>query len=140
MTTSRLKYAIIPEILDFMDYNQLCKDTMDLDPSIRFSMVVVDGAKRFGGYRYDVVGVLDSDELTESILRAYERMNGRFLVESKLGKTKYAMAEYENVKRVTFPLDKNVLLLVSMDVKSKHVKIIKLILKTTAKYSKIKKS
>ena len=131
---------MIAKILDFMDYNQLCKDTMDLDSSIRFSMVVVDGVERFGGYRYDVVGVLDSDELTESIQHAYERMNGRFLVESKLGKTRYAMAEYENVKRVTFPLDKNTLLLVSMDVKSKHSKIIKLILKAITRYSKIRKS
>lgn len=113
---------------------------MDLDPKIRFSMVVEDGVKRFGGYRYDVVGVLDSDELTESIWYAYERMNGRFLVESKLGKTRYAMAEYENVKRVTFPLDRSTLLLVSMDVESKHGKIIRLILKTIAKHSKIKKS
>ena len=49
------------------------------------------------------------------------------------------MAEYENVKRVTFPLDQKTLLLVSMDVKSRHVKIIKLILKTIAKYEKLEK-
>ena len=103
---------------------------MDLDPKIRFSMIVEDGIKRFGGYRYDVVGILDSDELTRSISFAYERMMGRFLAEDKLGRTKYAMAEYENVKRVTFPLDQKTLLLVSMDVKSSHNKIIKLILKT----------
>ena len=131
---------MIQNIFDFMDYNQLCKDTMDLDPSIRFSMVVVDGVRRFGGYRYDVVGILDSDELTESIRHAYERMNGRFLVESELGKTRYAMAEYENVKRVTFPLDKKTLLLVSMDVKSKHSQIINLILKTITEYSETKQS
>ena len=121
-----------------MDYNQLCKDTMDLDPAIRFSMVVVDGVSRFGGYRYDVVGVLDSDELTQSIHYAYERMAGRFLAEEKLGRTMYAMAEYENVKRVTFPLDQKTLLLVSMNVKSNHNKIIKSILKAISRHSKKK--
>ena len=118
-----------------MDYNQLCKDVMDLDPKIRFAMVVVDGVQRFGGYRYDVVGALDSDELTESISYAYERMNGRFLVEQKLGPTKYAMAEYGRVKRVTFPLDHTTLLLVSINVKSNHTEIINQILKIMDKQS-----
>lgn len=118
-----------------MNYDQLCRDVMDLNSAIRFSMIVVNGIQRFGGYRYDVVGVLDSDELVKSIRHAHERMAGRFLAESKLGRTMYAMAEYENVKRVTFPLDQKTLLLVSMDVKSNHGKIIKLILKTIAKYS-----
>ncbi|MCA9827746.1 MAG: hypothetical protein KC444_05055 [Nitrosopumilus sp.] len=122
-----------------MDYNQLCKDVMDLDSSIRFSMVVIDGVRRFGGYRYDVVGALDSDELTQSISYAFDRMIGRFLAEEKLGRTKYAMAEYEKVKRVTFPLDQKTLLLVSMDVKSRHNKIITLILKLIIKHAKRKK-
>jgi len=122
-----------------MDYNQLCKDVMDLDSSIRFSMVVIDGVRRFGGYRYDVVGALDSDELTQSISYAFDRMIGRFLAEEKLGRTKYAMAEYERVKRVTFPLDQKTLLLVSMDVKSRHNKIINLILKLITKHAKRKK-
>ena len=47
---------------------------MDLNFAIRFSMVVIDGIKRFGGYRYDVIGVLDSDELTQSISCAFDRM------------------------------------------------------------------
>jgi len=122
-----------------MDYNQLCKDVMDLDSSIRFSMVVIDGVRRFGGYRYDVVGALDSDELTQSISYAFDRMIGRFLAEEKLGRTKYAMAEYEKVKRVTFPLDQKILLLVSMDVKSRHNKIINLILKLITKHAKREK-
>jgi len=122
-----------------MDYNQLCKDVMDLDSSIRFSMVVIDGVRRFGGYRYDVVGALDSDELTQSISYAFDRMIGRFLAEEKLGRTKYAMAEYERVKRVTFPLDQKILLLVSMDVKSRHNKIINLILKLITKHAKREK-
>ena len=122
-------------LLKIMDYNQLCKDVMDSDPKIRFAMVVTNGVQRFGGYRYDVVGALDSDELTESISYAYERMSGRFLVEHKLGPTKYAMAEYGKVKRVTFPLDKKTLLLVSINVKSNHTKIIEQILKIIAKQS-----
>jgi hypothetical protein len=56
-------------------------------------------------------------------------MVGRKMAESKIGKTRYAMAEYELVKRITFPLENKTLLLVSVDVDSDHNKIIKKILK-----------
>ena len=115
-----------------MDFEQLCKDVMNIDPSIRFSMVVVDGKQRYGGYRFDTVGILDSDELETSIWNAYDRMMGRQAHEYKLGRTKYALAEYENVKRVTFPLDQKTLLLVSMEVRSNHDSIIQNVLKLIA--------
>jgi hypothetical protein len=112
-----------------MNIEQICKDVLDLDKSIRFAMIVQDGIKKFGGYRYDTVAILNSEELDQSIWYAHERMAGRILVEHKLGKTKYAMAEYEKVKRITFPLNNKTLLLVSLDVKSDHDKIIKNVLK-----------
>jgi len=115
-----------------MNFEQLCKEVMDIDPSIRFSMVVVDGKQKYGGYRFDTVGILDSDELEDSILYAYERMIGRQIHEYKLGKTKYALAEYENVKRATFPLDAKTLLLVSMESDSEHDSIIRNILNLIA--------
>jgi len=111
-----------------VDIEQICKDVLDIDESIRFSMIVQDGIKKFGGYRYNSVGILNSEELDQSIWYAHERMAGRRLAEHKLGKTKYAMAEYEKVKRITFPLDNKTLLLVSVNVKSDHDKIIKRIL------------
>lgn len=103
-----------------MDYEQLCKDVMDVDPKIRFSMIVIDGKQKFGGYRLDTVGILDSNELDRSIWYAYERMSTRRTQEYKLGKTKYVLAEYENIKRVTFPLDEKTLLLVSMELDIIH--------------------
>ena len=111
-----------------MNAEQLCKDVLDID-EVRFAMIVQDGVKKFGGYRYNTVGILNSKELDQSIWYAHERMAGRKMAEHKLGKTRYAMAEYEKVKRMTFPLDSKTLLLVSIDVKSNHDEIIKKILK-----------
>lgn len=111
-----------------MDFEQLCKNVMDIDPKIRFSMIVVDGKQKYGGYRYDTVGLLDTDELDRSIWYAYERMSERRTQEHKLGKTRYALAEYEHVKRVTIPLDPETLLLVSMEPDSKHDNVIRKIL------------
>ena len=114
-----------------MDIEQICKDVLDVDDAVRFSMIIQDGVKKFGGYRYNTVGILNSDELDKSIWHAQERMIGRKMAENKLGKTKYAMAEYERVKRITFPLESNSLLLVSVDVESDHNKIIQKIRKTS---------
>lgn len=110
-----------------MNAEQLCKNILDID-EVRFAMIVQDGVKKFGGYRYNTVGILDSKELEQSIWYAHERMAGRKMAEHKLGKTRYAMAEYEKVKRITFPLDNKTLLLVSADVNCNHDEIIKKIL------------
>ena len=111
-----------------MDIKQICRDVLDIDDAVRFSMIVQDGVKKFGGYRYNTVSILNSDELDQSIWHAQERMIGRKMAENKLGKTKYAMAEYEKVKRITFPLENNTLLLVSLNVDSDHNGIINQIL------------
>ena len=53
---------------------------------------------------------------------------------TKLGKARYAMAEYEKTKRITVPLDDpHLLLLVSTEVEADHVKIIDNILKLKTK-------
>jgi len=43
---------------------------------------------------------------------------------SKVGKGKYAMAEYEKIKRITVPLDNDHLLLVTTEVQADHQNII----------------
>jgi hypothetical protein len=42
-----------------------------------------------------------------------------------VGKGKYAMSEYEKIKRITFPLGEDHLLLVTTEVDANHSKIIK---------------
>jgi hypothetical protein len=47
----------------------------------------------------------------------------------KVGKGKYAMAEYEKIKRITFPLDVDHLLLVTTETNADHVSIISNVLR-----------
>jgi hypothetical protein len=47
----------------------------------------------------------------------------------KVGKEKYAMAEYEKVKRITIPLDNSHLLLVITEVNADHSGVIDQVLK-----------
>jgi hypothetical protein len=47
----------------------------------------------------------------------------------KVGKGKYAMAEYEKVKRITIPLDYSHLLLVTTELNADHSGVIDQVLK-----------
>ena len=89
-----------------MDYGRLCKEILDLDPKIRFAGVCDDtGETKFGGQRDGVKNLLSPEETKKSNLQALARWALRNALSPKVGKGKYAMAEYEKVKRITIPLD-----------------------------------
>ena len=51
----------------------------------------------------------------------------------KVGRGKYSMAEYEKIKRITFSLDPDHLLLVTTEVDTEHMKVIDSVLKQLGK-------
>ncbi len=113
-----------------MDYNKLCKDILGLDTKVRFAGVCDEtGEIRFGGQREGVKNLLSPEETKKSNLQAMARWGLRNALSRKVGRGKYAMAEYEKIKRITFPLDLEHLLLVTTEVDAEHVKIIDRILK-----------
>ena len=67
----------------------------------------------------------------KSNMQALARWALRNALSSKVGRGRYAMAEYEKLKRITIPLDDNShLLLVSTEVDADHDRIIDKILKS----------
>jgi hypothetical protein len=114
-----------------MDYGRLCKEILDLDPKIRFVGVCDDtGETKFGGQREGVKNLLSPEETKKSNLQALARWALRNALSPKVGKGKYAMAEYEKVKRITIPLDDySHLLLVTTEVNADHDEIIDKVLK-----------
>jgi hypothetical protein len=124
-------------LLDFcwlytpMDYGNLCKEILGLDPKIRYAGVCDEtGETKFGGQREGVENLLSSAETKRSNLQALARWALRNTLSSKVGKGRYAMAEYEKVKRITIPLaDKSHLLLVTTEVNADHSRIIQQVLK-----------
>jgi hypothetical protein len=104
-----------------MDYGKLCKEILDLDPKIRFAGVCDDtGETKFGGQREGIKNLLSPEETKRSNLQALARWALRNSLSPKVGKGKYAMAEYEKVKRITIPLDNSHLLLVTTEVNADH--------------------
>jgi hypothetical protein len=117
-----------------MDYNKLCKDILSLDAKVRFAGVCDEtGEIRFGGQREGIKNLLTPEETKKSNLQAMARWGLRNALSPKVGKGKYAMAEYEKIKRITFPLDLDHLLLVTTEVDAEHVKVIDRILQQLGK-------
>ena len=114
-----------------MDYGRLCKEILDLDPKIRYAGVCDDtGETKFGGQREGVENLLSSAETKRSNLQALARWALRDTLSSKVGKGRYAMAEYEKAKRITIPLEDNShLLLITTEVNADHSRIIQQVLK-----------
>lgn len=112
-----------------MDFGKLCKDILALDSKIRFAGVCDDsGEIKYGGQREGVTNLLSPDETKRSNLQAMARWALRNSLSPKIGKGKYAMSEYQKIKRITFPLEETHLLLVTTEVDVDHNRIIREIL------------
>jgi hypothetical protein len=99
-----------------MNYGELCKDIFDLDQKIRFAAICSrTGEIKYGGLRNGIKSLLSPEQTKESVLQAWNRWKLRDAIESSVGKGKFAMAEYEKVKRFTIPVDNSHLLLVSAE-------------------------
>jgi hypothetical protein len=113
-----------------MDFGKLWKDILNLDPKIRFAGVCDEtGEIKYGGQREGIKNLLSSDETKRSNLQALARWGLRNSLAPKIGKGRYAMAEYEKIKRITVPLENYHLLLVTTELETDHGRIIDNILK-----------
>jgi hypothetical protein len=113
-----------------MDYENLCKGILALDPKIRFAGVCDEtGEIKYGGQRDGLANLLTAEETKRSNLQALARWGLRNSLASKVGKGKYAMAEYEKIKLITAPLDNDHLLLVTTEVDADHQSVIAKVLK-----------
>jgi hypothetical protein len=108
-----------------MDYGKLSKDILNLDPKVRFAGICDDtGEIKYGGQREGIKNLLSPDETKKSNLQALARWGLRNSLAPKIGKGRYAMAEYEKIKRITIPLENDHLLLITTEVEADHGKVI----------------
>ncbi len=109
-----------------MDYEKLCSQIFEVDPKIRFAAVYNFWAECLaGGMKKGLDNLLSEKVTKNSINQALLRWKSRKTTEEWIGKAKYAMAEYEKIKRLTFYFNENELLLVSTEPDADHEIIIK---------------
>jgi hypothetical protein len=101
-----------------------------MDSKVRFAGICdVSGEIKHGGQKEGVKNILTNEETRKSNLQALEGWGLRKFLSPKTGKGKYAMTEYEKIKRITIPLDDEHLLLITTEVEADHTQIISNMLK-----------
>ena len=120
-----------------MNYDKLCMDVLALDGSVRFATVYTKTGEVAGvGLRKDKESLLTSEEATMSLYYSrhmFELHKNLFHI---IGKEKYSMTEYARVKMLSVPLQDDDLLLISIETKGDHFKIIDDMFKVVDNYSK----
>lgn len=113
-----------------MNFDKLYDDVMGIDPTIRYVAIQNNtGVKMYGGFRDGIKPILNEDELKMMHYYASQRWQTRKNIEHKLGETKYAMAEYGKLKRISFPIDEKHLLMITTEINTNHTSVIDRVLK-----------
>ena len=90
------------------NFYTLYNTIMNLDSRVRF-VTILDkaGTILFGGQREGIQNYLSEEDQIKSIKHVTDAWFNRNQFASGIGDGKYAMAEYDKVKRFTFPLTYN---------------------------------
>ncbi len=120
-----------------MDFDKLRDDVLNIDSSIRYTAIQnSEGVKICGGFRENINPILSNDELKMMHYYASQRWHTRKNIEHKLGNTKYAMAEYDKLKRITFPINEKFLLMLTTEINTDHTSVITKVLELIYNSSK----
>jgi len=110
---------------NLLDLDKLFADVMKINSTIRYAVIQNNtGEKICGGFRDNINPILNDDELKMMHYYASQRWETRKNIEHKLGNTKYAMAEYDKLKRITFPINEKYMLLITTETDTDHVNVI----------------
>jgi hypothetical protein len=116
-----------------MEYQNLHKQIMDLDPKIRLVTICdMDGKILFTDHRPGVTNLLSNDESRRSLDMAVKAWKSRTELAPKIGKGKYVLAEYEKIKRITMPFGDKHLVYVTTEPPADHARVINGIMRLAA--------
>ena len=109
-----------------MDYQGLQEKAMKISPSIRYATITdMNGKVKASGHRKGVKNLLTPQESLKSLKTSANTWKARNQLSRKIGKGKYALAEYEKIKRIVIPLDKSHLLYLTTSARADHAKILR---------------
>ncbi len=104
---------------------ELYKSIMDLDDGIRFVTIVdSEGKLLFGGQREGISNYLKPDHQKDSLRHAIEAWQLRNKFSNYIGNAKYAIAEYDKIKRITIPIGDDKLIYITTEPNVDHTKLI----------------
>ncbi len=99
-----------------MDYENFCSQILEADPKIRSAVAYDSWATRVaGGLRQGTENLLSEHSEKELVNLSILNWQARKNMSKFLGKTIYTLAEHDNVKRFSFYLGEDHLLLLSTE-------------------------
>ena len=111
-------------------------DIFAIDSSIRFASVYTkSGDVVGGGMCKDKESLLTPEEVTMSLYYSKHMFEKRKNLSHIIGKEKYSMTEYQKVKMISIPLQDDNLLLISVETKGDHFRMIDHMLKVVENHS-----
>ncbi|KAF6242744.1 hypothetical protein C6988_06045 [Nitrosopumilus sp. b1] len=100
-----------------MNYEKFCSDILKIDSKIRFAAVFDQWAQKVGGgMREGVKSLLSERSEKELVNLLILNWNSKKNISKWVGKTKYTLDEYDTIKRFSFYLGNDHLLLVSTEI------------------------
>ena len=103
---------------------------MAIDPKIRFATICdMNGRIAHTEHRENLSNLLSPDESKKSLQQAVNAWKSRNEFASKIGAGRYVLAVYEKIKRITMPLNNDLLLYLTTDSDADHEAIIEKALK-----------
>ena len=109
---------------------------MGMDPKIRFVTIMdSEGRLMHGGQREGIVNHLNPDESKISLQHAIYAWGIRTKFENKIGAAKYALVEYEKIKRISIPLDDKHLIYITIESDADHSLIIERIMRLKSEFT-----
>ncbi len=98
-----------------MGMDNLLQRIMNSDINIRHSIITdIEGNIQFVNHRDGVTNYLSPEETEASLKRAASAWKARKMLKPKIGNGLYAVAAFEKITRITFPLGDDHLIFVSM--------------------------
>ena len=99
-----------------MNYENFCSQILECNPKIRFATAYDEWAVRVGGgMRQGITNLLSENKENELVNLSVMDWKARKEMSKWLGKTIFTLAEYDKVKRFSFYLGDDHLLLVSTE-------------------------
>ena len=99
-----------------LDYEKFCSQILETDSKIRFATVYDEWAERVGGgMREGVENLLSERAENEMVNLSIIHWKARKEMSKLLGKAKYTLGEYDKIKRFSFYLGDDHLLLLSTE-------------------------
>ncbi|MCH6571518.1 MAG: hypothetical protein IH780_02975 [Thaumarchaeota archaeon] len=118
--------------MQILDREQFCNEILKTDDKIRFAAIYDEG-EFYHKMREGLNSYLTPEETENSLAQAVYRWNSRKKAGTKIGEPIYAMAKYGKVYRITIPVGKAGLIIVTTELNVNVEEIVEKVIETRDK-------